>query len=321
MPLALRPVLERAGVIDVPNARSSHDTPVIRGGGLAQACAMVLALAYAAAVVSGQDQAILFVVLATCFIAAMLGWLEDLRGLPILLRAGAQFLIGLAATTVAAIATDHPIWWAILGGVAMIGLTNVANFMDGINTISSFHGIVAGSAYLTIGLLHHVDWLVVGGAVLAAAYAAFLPWNFNGRMFLGDVGSYLLGGAVAIVITVGWMQGLPIIALAAPMVIYVADAGFTLLSRIRAGEQWHQAHRDHTYQRLNRSGIGHIKVASIVAALSLACAVFGIGASQTSGMIRLEFLFGIAILILAYTVARFTVGSPDTVTANDKSPS
>ena len=308
-PFALKPMLSRAGVFDVPNPRSSHESPVLRGGGLAQACAIVLALGYAAIATNGHDSSFVFVIVATCIAVATLGWLEDLHGLSIAVRAGSQFLIGVVAASTAALNTGHGAWWGLVGGLALIGGINVVNFMDGVNGISAFHGIVAGATFVTIGLLHDVDWLVVSGAVLAVAFAAFLPWNLSGRMFLGDVGSYLLGGAIAIVVTIGWMQRLPIIALVAPMTIYVADTGLTLISRIRAGEQWYEAHRDHTYQRLNHAGLSHLGVASIVSSLSLFCAALGIGASETSGWWRVTQLAVIAITVISYTTARFIVST------------
>lgn len=318
-PAALRPLLRHVGVIDVPNERSSHDLPVLRGGGLAQACAMVLALGYAGFAATGNGQTLLFVVVATCLAAATLGWLEDLRGLTVTVRAGSQLLIGVVAASSAALNTGHSAWWGLMGGIALIGGINVVNFMDGVNMISALHGIVAGLSFVAIGLLESSDWLVTSGSVLAAAFAAFLPWNISGRMFLGDVGSYLLGGAIAIIVTVGWMQGLPIIALVAPMTIYVADTAVTLTSRIHAGERWHEAHRDHTYQRLNRLGISHLGVAAIVASLSAATAALGISVSESHGLARTVCLAAIFAMVLAYTLARFTAASPASITTlNDE---
>ena len=300
-------MLKRAGVIDVPNERSSHDRPVLRGGGLAQACAMVLAIGYSGFTAAGHRQTLLFVVGATCLAAATLGWLEDLHGLPVKIRAGAQVLIGIAATSAAALTTGHSAWWGLVGGIALVGGINVVNFMDGVNMISALHGIVAGLSFVAIGLLENSDWLVTSGSVLAAAFAAFLPWNINGQMFLGDVGSYLLGGAFAIIVTVGWMEGLPIIALAAPMTIYVADTAVTLMSRIRAGEQWRDAHRDHTYQRMNQAGLSHITVACAVVSLSIVCAALGIGASEARGRPFAIQILAILLIAGGYTTLRYVV--------------
>lgn len=318
-PVFLRPRLENAGVIDVPNERSSHDTPALRGGGLAQACAIVSTLGYAASVAAGRDRSLLLVVLVTCIGAASLGWLEDLRGLPVKIRAGSQLLIGVAALSIAALSTGHSPWWVLVGGIALIGGVNVVNFMDGVNAISAFHGIVAGSSFVAIGLLNNSDWLVTSGAVLAAAFAAFLPWNLNGRMFLGDVGSYLLGGTIAVVVAIGWMEGLPVIALAAPMTIYITDTAVTLLSRIRSGDRWHEAHRDHTYQRLNRAGVPHLRVAAIVTLASTSTAVAGIGSAEASGRARLSLLLLIALIVCAYMLLRFRLGTSLTQAAQAES--
>jgi len=278
---------------------------------------MVLALGFAGFTATGNGQAVLFVVVATCLAAATLGWLEDLRGLTVTVRAGSQLLIGVVAASAAALNTGHSAWWGFVGGIALIGGINVVNFMDGVNTISALHGIIAGLSFVAIGILEDSNWLVTSGSILAAAFAAFLPWNLSGRIFLGDVGSYLLGGTIAIVVTIGWMQGLSIIALAAPMTIYVADTAVTLISRIRSGERWHEAHRDHTYQRLNKSGLKHPVVASIVAILSMATAALGLGASETVGVARLGLLGTMALLVLGYTAARFLLGSTGTVVATE----
>lgn len=308
-PVLFVPLLQRLGVIDIPNHRSSHRHAVVRGAGVAQACGIAIGLIVALLFAKGHDRALIAVILGTCLGAAALGMSEDLRGIPIAVRAGFQFLIGFVAASVAAISTDHSVWWGILGGIALLGLINVVNFMDGVDAISSFHGIVVGLTFVVVGLLENADWLVTSGAVLAAAFAAFLPWNLTGRMFLGDVGSYLLGGGIAIIIAIGWMDGLSIIALAAPLSIYVADTSVTLISRVVAGETWYEAHRDHTYQRLNRAGFSHLSVASMVVAGSGLCAGLGLLASVSTDSTRILAIIGLVLVVCAYTATRFALTS------------
>ena len=43
LPFAVRPLLQRWNLVDIPTARSSHSSPVFRGMGLATALAAVLA--------------------------------------------------------------------------------------------------------------------------------------------------------------------------------------------------------------------------------------------------------------------------------------
>lgn len=317
-PVVLAPVLQRAGVVDVPNARSSHSHHAVRGGGVSQTMGIVTALMLAVAV-TDQSRTPLLTVLAVAIASAALGWAEDVRGLHPRTRAIAQTATGLIVMLVVAPSTGHSPWWALLGGIAVIGLTNVVNFMDGVNGMSALHGIVFGSSFAVIGVNSDVGWLTTGGAVLAAAFAAFVPWNAKGRLFLGDVGSYLLGGACAIIVVVAWMQGLSVVALAAPFSIYVADTAVTLADRIIRGEKWYEAHRDHTYQRMNRHGLPHLAVSVVVAAASAATAALGIVSAESDGGLRLAALLAIVALILAYTALRFRLRiatSPQTSKGN-----
>ena len=47
--MILVPILQRRGVLDIPNARSSHEVPVPRGGGLGLLVGLAAGLAVAAA--------------------------------------------------------------------------------------------------------------------------------------------------------------------------------------------------------------------------------------------------------------------------------
>ena len=66
--------------------------------------------------------------------------------------------------------------------VAIAVYINAANFMDGVDGMSGLHGFVVGLTYATIGAMVGAPWLVAGGAMLAAAFLGFLPWNvLHGR--------------------------------------------------------------------------------------------------------------------------------------------
>lgn len=308
LPYPLGPILTRLGALDVPNARSSHQTPVLRGGGIAQAGSLLIVVGVAA-LSADRDRAFLASVVAVVVGTAALGATEDLAGVPITVRAASEFAIGAVAMLVAITGTDEPLWWLIIGGVAVLALVNVVNFMDGVNGISALHGIVGGGAFAVIGSLYDEQWLVVSGLALAGAFAAFLPWNLSGRMFLGDAGSYLLGGTLGTLIVLGWVRGLPIVALAAPMTIYVADTGVTLVGRIARGDAVHVAHRDHTYQRLNRVGFSHLRVSLSVVLGSSVCAAAGIGVAQSTGPARAGYWIVIGVVLAAYTSLRFSLGN------------
>ncbi len=309
-PLALIPLLERLGAVDVPNSRSSHSHRALRGGGLAQALGIGFGIILAL-VMSIHPSGLLAIGLGVLISTALLGWIEDVAGVAVATRAGCQVAIGIVATGFAAAELDRSPLWCLAGGAAVVGLVNVVNFMDGVNLISAAHAVVAGVTFAVLGSQHDAEWLVTLGAILAGSFLAFLPWNMNGRLFLGDTGSYLLGGLAAIIVVMAWMDGVSLVALAAPFVIYVADTGVTLMSRIRAGERWHEAHRDHTYQRLNRAGMSHFGVTLVVATASCATASLGVLFSKSDGIPQVAALSGIFLIAAAYTALRFAIHNPD----------
>lgn len=271
LPVVVKPLLKRLGVIDIPNDRSSHTTVVIRGMGVAVAVAILAALVLSLATgLVSVDRSLIGIILCMVAAASVLGWIEDFRGLSIRVRASAQLLVG-AIGTVALATTidDSSYWWVPLGAVAVATYINAANFMDGINGISGMHGVVVGLFYSAAGVLSDQLWLTVAGLVVAAAFAGFLPWNLGrGFVFLGDVGSYLLGASIAAIAVTGLLAGVYLEYLLSPVLIYLADTFTTFLRRARRGEPLYTAHRQHVYQRLTDTGLSHVQVSLLVSVLS-----------------------------------------------------
>lgn len=267
LPFAVRPLLHRWNLVDIPTARSSHSSPVFRGMGLATALAAVLA--YLVALIDGQiftDRSIALFVLFGMVASGALGWLEDYRGVSIKVRFGAQLLIGAIVTLGMTLMLGTSIFWIPLGVFAIAAYINVVNFMDGINGISGLHGFAVGGAYSYAGWVNQMPWLLAGGAAVAVAYLAFLPWNVRTgkNVFLGDAGSYFLGGAIASMAVGAFLSGVYVEYILAPLLVYLADTGTTLLRRIVRGEQWYKPHRTHAYQRLTDVGFSHLGSAALV---------------------------------------------------------
>lgn len=295
------PLLRRAGLVDVPNARSSHDDTALRGGGLAVTVGVTAGIILSTALDPGISSARMVPIILMLLFVVALGWTEDISELSAYLRLAGQFAIGAFCAAVGGLLADNLVApWVVLGGVATVGLVNVVNFMDGLNGMSVFHAAVFGSAFVVDGLVFDRGWMCVAGAAVVGGYLAFLPWNASGRVFLGDSGSYLLGGVCALTILLGWMGGLPLVALAAPFLVYVADTGVTLILRIARGETWSEAHRDHVYQRLHQHGMPHLAVSGIVALASALCAVLGVVAATTEGVTAIMCWIGLLAIPSTY---------------------
>ncbi len=314
-PVVIR-LLRRASAVDVPNARSSHTVPTPRGGGAPIAVALVLA-----ALFLGGQLSLPFVIGVGGFGA--LGLADDLRRLPAIGRLAMQAAIGAVAAAVLTDWAGHHGPLAQVGQLGLLGLPPVArvlvlatavaliaawiagfvnafNFMDGINGISAAHALVAGAAYACLGAWHHDSFLIGIGGVVAACALAFLPWNaMAARVFLGDVGSYALGAALAVLAVSAVLRGIPVEAAAAPIALYLADTGWTLQRRVRAGERWLEAHRTHAYQRLCDVGWSHQQVTLVTAAATTLLCLLGAVSLTDSPAFRLAAdTAGLAVLVL-----------------------
>jgi Fuc2NAc and GlcNAc transferase len=253
---ALVPWLRR-GLLDQPNARSSHQRPTPRGGGVAFVVVGSLLTA-----LLGEGRAALVPLL--CCPLALVGLVDDRLDLPASVRYGAQLLT--AAGLLALATTPLPLWCLPLAWIAITAVINFFNFMDGLD------GLVAGCGAVLLGLIASLP----GGAglwPLAGSLLGFLAWNWSpARVFMGDVGSTWLGAVFAGLVL---QQGEPGVAASLLVVALplLADPLICVLRRLADGQPVFQAHRLHLYQRLHQAGWSHPQVAGLLIAATGALAL------------------------------------------------
>lgn len=271
--IVLLPILRRRGLMDVPNARSSHTSPVPRGGGLAVLIGL-LGSAAAFAVAGGE---VLWPVLAAALLVAALGFADDVWSLDSRVR----LVVQLAVASALAVWIHNAFGFAepallcgVLGAVGVVAYVNAFNFMDGINGISAMNACVAGGWFAWVGFDYELDGVPAIALGLTGASLGFLPWNSPvARVFLGDVGSYALGMVLAGLAAVCWAQGVPGLLCVAPLALYLADTGWALAERARRGRRLLDAHRDHAYQRLVDGGWSQFQTATLTAVVAALMAV------------------------------------------------
>lgn len=252
----IRRLMVRGGIVDNPNARSSHDVPVPRGGGWA--CLVGLACGCAAARMAGQPLPLRTT--AGVGTLALVGFADDRWNVPALPRLAAQVGVGLA--------TDLVSRRIPVGAAVVPAVVNVVNFMDGINGMTALTTAVWGTNAAIVGTRSANGHLTILGAALAGSALGFLPHNLRlERMFLGDIGSYLIGATMALTALHPSLSWRARAAVLAPLGPYLTDTGATLIRRARRGENLMEAHREHLYQKLaNEREFGHVPTASLYAA-------------------------------------------------------
>jgi UDP-GlcNAc:undecaprenyl-phosphate GlcNAc-1-phosphate transferase len=296
--------LRRARVLDHPSERSSHDRPTPRGGGVAPAVGALVALAVTPGVHSSQRWALGL----TAGGFGLVGLAEDVLGVSARARLAIQVVVSMTAGVLLLDRLTGPTAWRLLFAVGailwLVAFVNAYNFMDGINGISVAQAVVTGVTWLLVGS-HAESWaLAAGGAIAAGAALAFAPFNVaRARMFLGDVGSYFIGAWLAAVAVLGLRAGVAPEAVLAPLALYVADTGLTLVRRVARGERWYLPHRDHVYQRLAEVGWSHVQTTTFVAGCVACCGALGAVSLADSAPARVAADLAIACIVSGYLLA------------------
>jgi UDP-N-acetylmuramyl pentapeptide phosphotransferase/UDP-N-acetylglucosamine-1-phosphate transferase len=263
-------------LFDLPGQRRSHLVATPRGGGIAIVIGVLFAIALVHRIHDPDllEPEWLAIETVPIILVAGIGWLDDHRSIKAIWRLLVHVLavaIALWGVLIYAIAwpaafgdklTHIPLlntFLVLLIGVAFVWSINLHNFMDGINGLLATQAIFV---FLVLAQFTHDERAMACLPLWAAATAGFLPFNFpRAKIFMGDVGSGVLGLLVAL--AVFWQFHSPagsafsgLIACSA----FVTDATCTLLSRMLQGRRWYSAHREHLYQWLARSGFSHAGV-------------------------------------------------------------
>ncbi len=297
----LRRWLVSRQILDRPNERSAHTTPVPRGGGIA----ILLVLLPAWALIAPTLWPLL---LAAAALGAV-GWWDDLKGLSPWPRLIAQGLaVGLGLWQLGPVTQGIlplPIDLA-LAGIAWLWFVNLFNFMDGIDGIAGVEAISIALGLAVIGLwFAGFDDLAALSVALAGAALGFLYWNWHpAKLFLGDVGSQALGFLIGFLLLRTAAQGAWAAALILPL-YFLADASWTLLRRTLARENIMAAHAQHIYQQAVRRGRNHGQVAGSILIANLALIAFALGAEMGERPVSLA---GAALTVLV--LARRLLNSP-----------
>ncbi len=301
-------VANRFNIIDKPNNRSSHSKVVLRGGGVIFSIGALVWAVFAMLGESGVPgleqfapgvqlvQGAQFAPVALSdylpflvglLLVAGVSFIDDVHPLPDSVRLVVHFVsMGLLFWSLGILHWN--MWWVIIIAlIVCVGITNVYNFMDGINGITGGYSLAVlvplllaqGEVYghseeILQDQLHSSATadssliITIIMATLVFCFFNFRPKN-KAKCFAGDVGSismafiilFVLGKIIVSTQDITWLIFL---------VVYGIDACFTILHRIMLHENLGKAHRKHAYQLMaNELGMSHITVSLLYMGLQL----------------------------------------------------
>jgi Fuc2NAc and GlcNAc transferase len=271
----------RERLLDVPTERSSHTVPTPRGAGIGILAAFIVAgltlripttFLFAAILISAISFYGDYFRISVKFRLVVQVLSTLILFFPLLPRLSANYALSELGFSPFLFLLVLPLMF-----VFIIGTANFYNFMDGINGIAGLSGAI-GFGMLGVYTLYRSspdafqNPLSLLSICISLACLGYLPFNMpRARVFMGDVGSILLGFVFACLVVTLSRNYLEMVCFAALLFPFYADELTTMTVRLRNREDLTRSHRRHLYQLLvNEFGIAHWKISSAYAAAQLA---------------------------------------------------
>jgi UDP-GlcNAc:undecaprenyl-phosphate/decaprenyl-phosphate GlcNAc-1-phosphate transferase len=261
----------RLGLVDHPNARKVHVTPIPKGGGLA--------------IFAGFSVASFFLPLSIgqFFLFGLivgLGLIDDLRPLSWQLRLGVQTAVVLVSVLLWPAEVSWPLRAvAVFWVVAML---NAFNLLDNMDALSGGVAWIA-AAFLALACLTQARSASEGGTslVLIGALSGFLWFNRPpARIFMGDAGSTFLGfflGLSSLDVALPtsqmpWAWAVPLCIFAVPCY----DTTSVVLLRLAQGRSPFHPDKQHLSHRLVARGLRSTTAVGVIYLMAVASGVSGL---------------------------------------------
>ncbi len=300
---------KKEGLVDLPNARKIHTTPISRIGGVAIWASTILTFLCLVLLSYYPYGKLLSGILLGSSLMFLLGLVDDVYNL----NAKFKLFIQIAITTIVYLLGVQINTLPFFGGIELglwsypltlmwvVGISNALNFIDGVDGLAGSVVTVGAVSIAVIASAMSPGNLIVSliGFILAGSMLAFLTYNFNpAKIFMGDSGALFSGFLLSTMSITGIMQSatlavvLPIIILAVPII----DLTYVSLLRISRKTSPFVADKEHIHHRLLQAGFSQkatvlILTSAAILAGALAALIMGSGAGK-------QYLFTILGLVL-----------------------
>ena len=244
------------GFVDIPNARSTHDSVTPRGAGIGFFLATILVLS---CMYTDILYMYLWVNIAIWMVFFMGVW-DDYYGSPPYIK----FMLFIVATIL--LSFDHFLidtlgtyfgvelslgWMALPFTVfAVVGFINASNLIDGIDGLAAVIGIIILMTFYFLGYIYEDNFMIVVSGAFISGLLAFLVYNWSpASIFMGDSGSLTLGFVIS-VLAVKSLAYIPAISIFYIAAVPILDTLIVMMRRKIRGKSMFRGDQCHIHHIL-----------------------------------------------------------------------
>ena len=304
-------VSPRLGLVDVPNERSLHWSPIPTVGGIAVLLGAGAAIGTTSMLpLFDQADSTGFWLVSAVLLVLVRDELKAMRwgaklGLQVGISVVLSWLLGLGFPSFEGFSMP-------LAVLLLVYLQNIYNFMDGLDGLSGLVGCVAGAILYVVYAPVSLELSSMCLAVSAASLG-FVVWNVPpARIFMGDVGAHFLGLFFGWVALAGETEGIPFYVTLLPIGPFLYDGTYTIGRRVIRRENITQAHLFHLYQRLRQSGWSAIQIDCVYVAWTGLCGLTALSHQSGTGARWLVMLLAVTAISLTVFVESRWAGNGET---------
>lgn len=220
---------------------------------------------------------------------------DDLKGVPALVKLGAQTLAGIIVVYSGiridyfevggfSISMENTLFYSVFSVLWIVGITNALNLIDGLDGLSTGISIISCISLLIIFALNDSPLIsIILITSLCGSLVGFLPYNFNpAKTFIGDTGSNFLGYCLSVISIMGVAKTYTAIVVVAPILVLALplfDTVFAVIRRLIHGKNLKaviQPDAGHLHHKMIQNGFTQKQAVLTLYALSASFGMFAI---------------------------------------------
>ncbi len=303
-------VAKHLNLIDIPNSRSIHHNPTIRGFGVVIFASIGLTLVVFDITIFAEHPNLLSAVM----LIGLLGLIDDIKETPPIIKIttlivvyiflyAEGFLISYLGVFLGFSINLSLIVAILFSTGAIVAFTNAFNLIDGLDGLSGLIAIIIFLSFLFIGITNNDRLLITIPVLFITSLSVFLFYNWSpAKVFLGDSGSLMIGFVISIlgIRSLNYIEPISILYITAVPII---DALFVYLRRLLDGKSPFQADKLHCHHILLTHLNGSVKKTVLtIATIQLISCVVGVVFVANVSDSFIAFIVFITIYVVIYSV-------------------